>query len=134
MPQPGFTGYDPLLRHQMERLHRITVYGRWAVVALLWVGIAPLSLWNLRGEIALWRSYFTWTALRYGLAYHRLATFGLALCIGSTVGVLVWQSRNILLGLPSAQVQRLEEQVLTIRRYGKRHPLWKWVCQPHPWL
>lgn len=121
--------FEPLFHQQVQRLHQLTVYGRWLLVGLLWVSIGSLSLWALRSEIALWRQYFTWVAVRYGLYYNPLPTFGLALCIGMTVATLVWQSRNILLGLPIQEKQHLEQQVLRIRRQGSSHPLWKWICQ-----
>jgi len=120
---------DPTFKQQVQKLHRLTVYGRWLIVGLLWLSIGSLSLWGLRAEIALWRQYFTWVAVRYGLYYNPLPTFGLALCIGMTISVLVWQSRNILLGLPPKEQRRLEQQVHRIRQQGKSHPLWKWVCQ-----
>ncbi len=120
---------DPTFKQQVQRLHHLTVYGRWLFVALLWISIGSLSLWGLRSEIALWQQYFTWAAVRYGLYYNPLPTFGLAFCIGMTVAVLVWQSRNILLGLPRPEQRRLEEQVYRIRQQGSSHPLWKWVCQ-----
>lgn len=121
---------DPLFEQQVQRLYQLTIYARWLVVGLLWLTIAPLCLWNLRAEFGLWLDYFTWTALRYGLAYHRLATFGLVICIGMTVSTLVWQSRNLIWQLPSKERRRLEKQVMQIRRKGKKHFLWKWVCGP----
>lgn len=121
---------DPLFQQQIERLHRLTVYGRWSIVALLWISLAPICLWQLRAEIALWQDYFTWTAVRYTIAYNRLPTLGLAFCIGATLAVLVWQSRTILLGVAPEDAQRLGKQVLKIRQQGKSHPLWKWVCEP----
>lgn len=121
--------FDPSFKQQMHRLLRLKVYARWLFVSLLWVTIAPLSLWGLRSEIALWRQYFTWVAVRYGLYYNLLPTLGLAFCIGMTAAVLVWQSRNILVGLPSQEQRRLEQQVCRIRQQGRSHPLWKWVCQ-----
>ncbi len=120
---------DQTFKQQVERLHRLTVYGRWLFVILLWVSIGFLSLWGLRLEIVLWRQYFTWVAVRYGLYYNPLPTFGLAFCIGMTVAVLVWQSRNILLGLSRPEQRRLEQHVCRIRQQGPSHPLWKWVCQ-----
>ena len=127
--EPETANLDPIFKQQVQRLHQLTVYGRWFVVGLLWLSIGFLSLWGLRAEIALWRQYFTWVAVRYGLYYNPLPTFGLALCIGMTVSVLVWQTRNILLGLPSEEQQRLEKQVDRIRQQGPSHPLWKRVCQ-----
>lgn len=120
---------DPIFRQQVQNLHRLTVYGRWLVVGLLWISIGSLSIWGLRSEIALLQQYFTWAAVRYGLYYNPLPSLGLALCIGMTASVLVWQSRNILLGLPPKEQQRLEQQVYRIRQQGASHPLWKWICQ-----
>jgi hypothetical protein len=118
---------DPIFLEQVQKLHRVTVYGRWIFVVLLWLLIAPISLWNLRSEVTLWRQYFTWVAVRYGIYHHPLASVGLAFCIGSTMAVLVWQSRNILVGLPEPEKQRLEKQVYRIREQGETHPLWKWI-------
>ncbi len=120
---------DPHLKQQVERLHHLTIYFRWLFVAVLWLSLGGLSLWNLRAEIGLWRQHFTWAALRYGLAYNRLPTLGIALCIGMTAAVLVWQSRNILWGMSHEEQKRLEQQVRRIRQQGASHPLWKWVCQ-----
>lgn len=122
------TNLDPTFLSQVQRLHQLTIYSRWLVVGLLWFSIGALSLWSLRSEIALWRQYFTWVAVRYGLYYNPLPTFGLALCIGMTTSVLVWQSRNVILGLPRQEQQRLEQQVHRIRQQGPSHPLWKWIC------
>jgi hypothetical protein len=52
---------------------------------------------------------------------------GLAFCIGMTVSVLIWQIRNILIGLPQPEKQRLEQQVFKIRQQGPSHPLWKLI-------
>jgi hypothetical protein len=119
---------DITLQDQIVRLHRLTVYGRWSFVLFLWLTVAPLSLWGLRYPISLLREYFTWSAVRYGLAYHPISAIGLSLCIGMTVAVLIWQSRNILLGLPDKDKQRLARQVQRIRQQGRSHPLWQWIC------
>jgi hypothetical protein len=128
-PQDVLLQLDPLFDHQVQRLHRLIVYGRWVVISLVWIGIAPFSLWALRDEFALWHDYFTWAAVRYGLAYNFLATLGLAFCIGMTVATLIWQSRNILWGLSKRDRQRLEQDVCRIRQQGPSHPLWKWISQ-----
>ncbi|MBW4447154.1 MAG: hypothetical protein KME38_09845 [Spirirestis rafaelensis WJT71-NPBG6] len=120
---------DPSFAQQVQRLHRFTVYGRWLFCLFLWLTLAPICLWSLREEIVLWQQYFTWIAVRYGLLYHPFSTIGLAFCIGMTVAVLVWQSRNIIMGLPQQEQQRLEKQVCRIRQQGSSHPLWKWICQ-----
>ena len=85
-------------------------------------------MWDLRTEIELWQDYFTWSAVRYGLVFHPFAALGLSLCIGMTLSVLIWQSRNILFGMPASEKQRLENQVYRIRQQGSSHPLWKWIC------
>lgn len=118
---------DLMFKTQVQQLHRLTVYTRWLVIAILWMTVAPLSLWALRGEIALWQNHFTWSAVRYGLAYHRFPALGLGLCMGLTTATLVWHSRNILFGVPPADQRRLEQQVSKILQQGPTHPLWKWV-------
>ncbi len=122
---------DPTFAQAVERLHRISVYGRWAVVCLLWLTIGVLSLWGLRSQLGLLMDYFTWSALRYGIIYNHLPALGLAFCIGMTAAVLVWQTRNILWGRPQHEQQRLEQQVLRIHKQGPSHPLWKLVRE-HP--
>ncbi|NJN57050.1 MAG: hypothetical protein HC879_05870 [Leptolyngbyaceae cyanobacterium SL_5_9] len=117
----------PAFHQELERLHRLTVYGRWGTVCLLWLLLAPPSLWALRSEFALWIDYFTWTAVRYTIAYNPIPAFCLSLCIGMTVAVLLWQSRNILWGISDRQTKRLERQLLQIRQQGPSHPLWRWV-------
>ena len=128
-PSTEETQTEPGFYQEVQKLHQLTVYGRWLFVCLLWVSIGSLSLWSLRSDIALLWQYFTWATVRYGLYYNPLPTFGLAFCIGMTVAVLVWQSRNILLGLSRPEQRRLEQQVCRIRQQGPSHPLWKWVCQ-----
>ncbi|NJL90468.1 MAG: hypothetical protein HC916_12280 [Coleofasciculaceae cyanobacterium SM2_1_6] len=111
----------------MQKLHQLTIYGRWAFVALLWLVVAPWSLWSLRAEIALAQQYFTWVLVRYAIVYNRLPSLALGFCIAMTTAVLVWQSRNIIWGLPAAEKQRLHQQVLKISQQGVSHPLWKWI-------
>lgn len=120
---------DELFAKQIDRLHHLTVLGRWSLVFTLWLTVGIASLWMLRADIALLQQYFTWTAVRYGLAYNPIAAIGLGLCVGMTVATLVWQSRNILLGLPQQEKRRLAQQVQKIRQQGSSHPLWKWICQ-----
>ena len=122
-PEPDNSKFN----NQVQKLHRITVYSRWLVIGVLWVTVAPLSLWALREEIALWQNYFTWSAVRYGLAYNRFAAIGLGLCLGTTTATLVWHSRNILFGVSPAYKKRLEQQVFKILKQGPSHPFWKWI-------
>ncbi|NEN98320.1 MAG: hypothetical protein F6J94_05505 [Moorea sp. SIO1F2] len=132
MEQPGSQRrkitLDPIFKARVKRLHQITVYGRWVFVGILWITVAPLSLWGWHYEISLMRSHFTWAALRYSIIYNHVPAIGLAICIGTTLAVLVWQSRNILFGLPPLEQKRLEQQVQRICQQGPTHPLWKWVC------
>jgi hypothetical protein len=113
---------------QVNKLYQLTIYFRWLVVSCIWLTVGIVCLYNLRSEIALWEQYFTWVSVRYAIFYHPLSSLGLGFCIGMTAAVLVWQSRNILLGLPQKERQRLEKQVYRIRQQGQTHPLWKWVC------
>lgn len=122
---------DPSFAQEVERLHRISVYGRWLVVGLLWLTLGSLSLWNLRSQISLIFEYFTWAAVRYGILYNHFPALGLAFCIGMTIAVLVWQTRNIIWGKPQREQHRLEQQVLWIHKQGPSHPLWKLVRE-HP--
>ncbi|MDP5017748.1 MAG: hypothetical protein NWQ43_10680, partial [Dolichospermum sp.] len=101
----------------------------WLFVGCLWLIIAPFCLWDLRVEISLLQQYFTWVALRYTLIFHPLSALGLSFCISVTTSVLIWQSRNILWGLPLVEQEKLKKQVYRIRQQGSSHPLWKWVCQ-----
>ncbi|MEG4271137.1 MULTISPECIES: hypothetical protein [unclassified Microcoleus] len=120
---------DQTFEIEVQRLHKLTVYGRWLTVIFLWISVGSLSIWGLRREIALWLEHFTWVAVRYGLSFHRWPTLGLGLCLGMTLGVLTWQSRNMVRGLPLREKQGLEQQVRRIRQQGPSHPLWKWVCK-----
>lgn len=120
---------DPIFKQQVQKLYKLNVYWRWLVVAFLWLSVGSLSLWGLRSEIALWLQYFTWVAVRFALVYNPLSTFGLSVCTVMTISVIFWQSRNLLLGLPLEEQQRLEQQVQKIRQQGASHPLWKWICQ-----
>lgn len=127
--EPEAVELDLAFAQQLQKLHRLTVYGRWLFAGCLWLTIAPFCLWNLRTEISLLQEYFTWVGLQYTLIFHPLSTLGLSLCIGMTVSVLVWQSRNILWGLSLQEQENLKKQVYRIRQQGSSHPLWKWVCQ-----
>jgi hypothetical protein len=117
------------LQQQVQRLHRLTVWGRWLFVLGCWLLIGSASLWALRDDIALIRQYFTWTALRYALAFNYWPSIGLAFCLAITGAVLVWQSRNVLVGLSPREKLRLEQQVQKIQSRGPHHPLWRWVVK-----
>jgi len=112
---------------QVERMRQLAVIGRWLVAAVLWLTIGVASLWRFRRDLQLMMDYFTWAAMRYALAGAPLAAIGLGLCVGMTVSVLIWQSRNILFGLPQAERKQFERQVIKIRQQGTSHPLWRWI-------
>ncbi len=120
---------EPVLQVQVQRLYRLIIYSRWLIVGLLWISIGSLSIWSLRREISLWVEHFTWVSVSYALAYNKLPTLGLSLCLGSTTAILVWQSGHILWGISPEEQKRLEQQVRQINHQGPTHPLWKWVIQ-----
>ncbi|MEL6222746.1 MAG: hypothetical protein AAFQ57_02520 [Cyanobacteria bacterium J06626_14] len=124
--EPG--RYDPDFQHELELLHRCTVRHRWLGLGLLWAVVSPVSIWLMRDDIELMREHFTWSSLRYALVFNPVAAIGLVLCASFTMGVLLWQSRNILIGLSEHDVKRLEKQLLHIRQQGTSHPLWSRVC------
>ena len=126
-PEPNLVERDPKFIADVQRLHQLAVTGRWLVVLGLWLTVGIASLWGLRYPISLMREYFTWAALRNGMIHDYIPAIGLAFCIGLTIAVLVWQSRNILFGLPKDYQQHLEKTVLKIRQQGESHPLWKWM-------
>ncbi|PZV08460.1 MAG: hypothetical protein DCF32_04740 [Leptolyngbya sp.] len=109
----------------LERLRVIMLRRWWAISGLLWLTVAPLSLWSLRLEIAQLRQYFTWSAVRLGLAYNRPAAIGLGLCVGLTVALLVAESRYILWGMTKDEQQRLEKLCDRITAQGPSHHLWR---------
>ena len=90
----------PDLKQQVARLHQLTVYGRWLFVIVSWLTLGTYALWHLEEEIALWLDYFTWAAVYYGFHFNLVPTLCLIFCVASTISVLIWQSRNIIWGLP----------------------------------
>ncbi len=118
---------DPQFTAAIDRLHELTVWGRWMVVTVLWLTVGSWSLWQMRKVWDVAWEYFSWSAIRYGLIFNPWAAAGLGLCIGMTLSVLIWQSRNIIWGLPQAEQQILQKRVLKIHQQGPSHPLWKWV-------
>ncbi len=119
----------PNLTRAVERLHRLQVTARWVFNLLVSLSTLPLSLWDLRRNIQLWREHFTWVGLRYGLGYHPWATLGIVVPVALVTATLVWHSRNIIWGLPDKEQYRLQQQALKIREQGKRSFLWRWVWQ-----
>lgn len=122
---------DPQHQRQIERLRVILLRRWWRTSVLLWLTVGSLSLWSLRGEGAMLRQYFTWTGVRYAVAYNRLAALGLGLCVGLTVALLVAESRHILFGPTPSERQRLNQLHHQILQQGPTHPLWK-ALTPRP--
>jgi hypothetical protein len=120
---------DPIFKNQIDNLYRLNVYTRWVVIGLLWLTVGAYSLWELRYPISLLQEDFTWAAVKYGLIFQPVPAFGLFLCIGMMMGTLVWQSRNLIWGLPKKERQQLMQQVCQIRKQGSSHPLWKLVIK-----
>lgn len=122
---------DPTFEQEVQRLHEYTVAARWVVVLLLWLTVGSFSLWALRNDIRLLSDHFTWASVRYALSlrYNPIPAIGLTFTVSMTVAVLVWQSRNILFGMPPSERSRLEQQLLRIRQQGSSHPLYSWIIQ-----
>jgi hypothetical protein len=120
---------DPAFQTQIDNLYRVNVYTRWLTILGLWLTLGIYSLWGLRYPIGLLQEDFTWAAVKYGLIAAPLPAFCLCLCVGIMTGTLVWQSRNIIWGIPTTEQQRLTEQVCNIRKQGSSHPLWKFVVK-----
>ena len=116
-----------VLKPKVARLHRLTVYARWVFVFFCWLTLGSYALWQLREEIAIGLDYFTWAAVYYGLHFNLVPTMCLIFCVATTLSVLIWQSRNIIWGLPTAEIRQLEREVAKIQAKGKRHLLWKWI-------
>lgn len=119
---------DSKLYQEVVRLHQLTVLGRWCFVLFLWSTIGSVSLWLMKPNIELIIEHFTWAAVRTAFRYNYWPGIGLTLCVALTFSVLLWQSRNILFGLPKRDQQRLVNSVMQIRHQGQGHPLWHWVC------
>lgn len=91
---------------------RRTWMRRWCLVTLsLWVTVGALSLWSLRRTFHQLADYFTWAAIKYGLAFNRPAAIGLGLCVGLTVALLFKESRFLLFGLTHRERKMLERAV-----------------------
>lgn len=106
----------------LEKLLAIYTYLRWLVVLGLWLTIGVSSLWALREDISLWLSYFTWSAVRTALRATPLPFMGLGVCVGTTLGVLIWQSTYILFGFSPQQRQAFNRHLAIIAKWDKSHP------------
>lgn len=122
------TELDSDLNRQIKKLHRLTVYIRWLTVLLSWLTLGIFGIYSLRQPISLWFDYFTFSAVRYTIHFNPLPSLCLAFCIGMSVSVLVWQSRNIIWGLSAQEKYRLEQKVKQIIAKGSSHPLWRFIA------
>ena len=121
------TKFESDFQHKVAKLHQLNIYTRWIFILFCWLTLGVYALWNLKEEIALCFDYFTWAAVYYGLHFNFLPTLCLAFFVATTLSVLVWQSRNLIWGLPSQEQRELEKRVERILAQGKKHPLWKWI-------
>jgi len=110
---------------RLARLLTVHLYLRWGILLSLWLTVGLVSLWALLDDIELWLDYFTWTAVRSALQHNRWAFLGLGLCVGATLGVLIWQSGHILLGVLPSERRSLQRQLHQMSKWGKSHPLHK---------
>ena len=115
------------LTPKVKKYYRLTIYLRWLVVIALWLTVGVYGIWGLRQEIQLWLDYFTWSGIRYGLAFNLVPTLCVGLCAGMTLSVLVWQSGHIIWGFSDREKYELEQKVNKILAQGSAHPLWKWL-------
>ena len=93
----------------MLSLRRTWIQRWWLFTLGLWLTVGTASLWSLRRTFQQLQDYFTWAAIRYGLAFNRMAAIGLGLCIGLTVALLVKESRFIIFGLTSKERHDLQQ-------------------------
>ena len=126
---PPTTELDPIFKNQIDRLYHLTIYGRWLMLGLLWLTVGAYSLSELRYPLSLVQEYFTWAAVKYGLAFQPVPALGLCLCVGMTASTLVRQSCNSIWGISTSERQKLIHQVAKIRKQGNSHLLWKWVVK-----
>lgn len=122
----------PDRQYQLIRLQQAMVMLRWLVAGVVWLIVLVWIALVLPHEVSLLRDHFTWVGLRYAIADHFWFALMLSLAVGLTTSVLVWQSRNILFGLPDREKYRLEQLLTKIEERGRRHPLWFWVHRESP--
>lgn len=115
---------DPDLRQAVLRLHGWEQRRRWYVLLLLWLIVVPICLLLLRYPLSLLVDYFTWSGLRYGLAFNPKPASGLLVTLLLTVTSLLSRWFYHVFGLSGAEIRRLEKRVLRIRARGKQDPLW----------
>lgn len=95
----------------MRLLWRRWMRRSWIVVFALWMTVGAASLWSLRRTWHQLAEYFTWAAIRYGLAFNRLAAMGLGICLGLTVVLLIKETRFLFFGLTQKEQQQLLKEL-----------------------
>ena len=60
---------------EIEALRQSMMRTWWRVCLVLWLTVGLLSLWWVRSDLQELQQYFTWTAVRFMLVYHRIADF-----------------------------------------------------------
>ena len=113
------------MQEAVQRLHRLEQKRRWLLVGLLWLLLFPCCLLLLRYPIGLLLQYFTWSGVRYGLAFNPIPAAGLLLTILLTLSSLISQWFYQSYGLTDTEVRRLEKRATRIQARGQRHPLWR---------
>ncbi|MEL6551981.1 MAG: hypothetical protein AAFQ63_00770 [Cyanobacteria bacterium J06621_11] len=120
---------DEQQAQEIEALRQSMMRTWWRVCLLLWLTVGLLSLWWVRSDLQELQQYFTWTAVRFMLVYHRIAAMGLGLCFGLTLALLFSESRQILWGISETERSRLLNDLSRIHAQGPSHPQWK-LIQP----
>jgi len=115
---------DPTFKQQVQRLH-LTVYGRWLFVALLWISIGSLSLWSTFRNCPVAAMLYL-VAVRYGLYYNPLPTFGLAFV--SVCCCLGLAKSEYFAGTATPRTAAQKNRFIEFDSRGQVIP-WKWVCQ-----
>jgi hypothetical protein len=124
-PNPALERLPPHLQQAVAKLHAWEQRKRWILVALLWLLWVPFCLVLLRYPISLLLDYFTWSGVRYGLAFNRVAAVGLVTTLLLTLTSLLSHGFYNRYGLATTEVRRLEKRALRIQARGESHPLWR---------
>lgn len=115
------------MQDAVKRLHRLEQKRRWLLVTLLWLVLFPLCLLLLRYPISLLLEYFTWSGVRYGLAFNPMPAAGLSFTFLLTLSSLISRWFYQTYGLTNTEVRRLEKRAMRIQARGQKHPLWRKV-------
>jgi hypothetical protein len=103
---------DPSLKRQVHQLYRRQLSRRWWLILGLWLTVGAYSLWELRYPISLIQEDFTWAAVKYGIAFQPLPSFGLFFCVMMTISNLFRSLSYQLWGIPKDEEKKLAQKVL----------------------